>query len=337
VNNQPVVLLDRSAVDRLLGAFDVVDAVENILRQKFHKRIQLPSEATLYWSTADDRTARSIGMPGGLVDWSAYGMKVINSSLANTAKGIPRASGLVLLFDAETARIQAVIEAARISALRTALVSLVGAQRLANLQPLRLGLIGCGPIGVAHLEIFLTNLSVEHLYLYDRDEKVVAQIAARVSNWGYRGKIEVVQSVPALFSNANCIVMATTVTESYIGCDIIRAGQTLINVSLDDLDEDVFYAADQIWVDDLELVFDDKRRRLGKILRAEQAEHRNRAINLRGSIDELVASDRVARKHIDEIVIFNPFGMSILDVGIASLVFKQALAQNSGDLFDFAA
>jgi len=94
MSDQAMILLDRSTVDRILTMFDPVEAVENILHEKFHGRVQLPREATLYWSTSDGKTARSIGMPGALVAWSAYGMKVINSSLANTAKGLPRASGL---------------------------------------------------------------------------------------------------------------------------------------------------------------------------------------------------------------------------------------------------
>ena len=229
------------------------------------------------------------------------------------------------------------IEAARISALRTALVSFVAAKRLATLKPLRLGLIGCGPIGLAHLEIFLTKLAVESLVLYDSNPARVADAIEMVRDLGFRGEIEGESSASTIFRNANCIVLATTVTSPYVRRDMLQPGQTLLNASLDDLAEDVFYEADQIWVDDLNLVLDDERRLLGKILRAEKEGRTSRPLHLSGSIDQLIAGVRIGRMHKDEIIILNAFGMAILDLGIASIILKEATDRQYGERFDFEA
>ena len=67
-------------------------------------------EAYLGWSTPNGGAARSLSMPGGLDGGDGgLGVKIINSSLSNQTSGLPRASGLTLLFDRETARIDAII------------------------------------------------------------------------------------------------------------------------------------------------------------------------------------------------------------------------------------
>ncbi|MBO0885240.1 MAG: hypothetical protein J2P17_33905 [Mycobacterium sp.] len=56
----------------------------------------------------------------------AVGTKIINAALGNTARGTARADGLMLLFDPDTAHSVALMDAALISAIRTAAVSAGG-------------------------------------------------------------------------------------------------------------------------------------------------------------------------------------------------------------------
>src|SRR6476659_8207085 len=111
--------LDRTDVDAALAEVDVLAVTAEAHRLHANGKTTLPPESYLGWTTGHGDAARSLAMAGRLENGAARtGVKVINASLGNVAAGRPRASGLTLLFDDETARIECVLEAARISSVR---------------------------------------------------------------------------------------------------------------------------------------------------------------------------------------------------------------------------
>src|SRR5205085_2667784 len=77
--------------------------------------VDLPDEAVLRWEPSGGGAARTLNMPGliaGAVP--VVGTKIINASGRNPASGLPRASGLTLLFNPVTARPEAILQAASI-------------------------------------------------------------------------------------------------------------------------------------------------------------------------------------------------------------------------------
>src|SRR5687768_14588681 len=117
-------------------------------------RTELPEEASLHWTTATGSAARSLALPGAI--WSdppKVGVKVVNSSLGNTARRLPRARGLTLLFDSQTAHPVVILEGAHLSTLRTAAYTVLTVETLAAPKLRRVAVIGCGAIGAAHAEM----------------------------------------------------------------------------------------------------------------------------------------------------------------------------------------
>jgi ornithine cyclodeaminase/alanine dehydrogenase len=93
-------------------------------------------------------------MPAWLRDGDLVGLKWIASFPDNRARGLPAVSGLVVLNDAATGVPTWVLDAARITAVRTAAVSGVALQLFAPPQVQRVLLVGAGGVqGQVHREV----------------------------------------------------------------------------------------------------------------------------------------------------------------------------------------
>jgi ornithine cyclodeaminase len=251
---------------------------------------------------------------------SAPGVKIINANPANPTRGLPRASGLTVLFDPVSGRPLCVMEGARISCLRTAAVTAIAAELLA--APVeRLALIGAGALARCHLELLPPRLpQLREIHVYDRERGRATTLAERVI---------VCDSAEQAIRGAELVVTVTTTTKPYIRHDWLRPGTLLVNVSLDDPLPEVFLRADKLFVDDWDLIAADEHRILGRLLR--------NGTNSRADHPELgwlLANGALGRSHPDEIVVVNPFGLAIEDLAVARQVYEYASASGLGARLD---
>lgn len=330
--------LSRSEVIEAAKAVDPLAVVEKALRLHADGRTTLPEEAYLPWTTSDGSFARSLALPGAAWgDRPAVGLKVINSSLGNVARGLRRAHGLTLLFDPETSRPFAILEAEHLSTLRTAAYTAVSVVHLANRPVRRVGIIGCGSIGLAHVDLIeAMDPGVEYA-MFDHDPSRLAQATAQL---GARSTTAVpVPTAKAAVEGADVVVTATTTTEGYISHDWIEPGALIAHVSLDDLLPNVISQADLVLVDDWNLVRDDPRRLLGRMYRSGDllepaavptgpVEGRPRSVD--GTLADVISGRHPGRQDERAVIVSNPFGMGILDVALAAQVAEAARSLGLG-------
>lgn len=319
---------------RALEAVDPVDAVAAALAAHARGETVLAEEAYLGWSHAGE-TLRSLSMPGMVA--GCAGVKIINANPSNPARDLPRASGLTVLFDVETGRPLCVLEAARISCLRTAAVTALAADLLGASPIERLAVIGAGALARCHLELLPSRLRhLREIRLYDAAPGRTRALAA-----GVPGAV-VCDSAEQAIRGAQLVVPVTTTTAGYIAFDWLEPGALLVNVSLDDPLPEVVLRADKVFVDDWALVAADERRLLGRMLRAghvrgpdgRDAATTGTARPIDGELGELVIGTREGRSRPDEIILVNPFGLAIEDIAVARRVYERALDAGLGTPLD---
>jgi ornithine cyclodeaminase/alanine dehydrogenase-like protein (mu-crystallin family) len=337
---RPLLYLSRDMVKQICADIDPVEVIRDVFRLKASGLTILPDEAYLGWESDDGvERVRSLNMPayvGG--EMKAAGTKIINANPGNPARNRPRASGLTLLFDTNSGQIVCLMEGAYISALRTSSVSLLAIALLAARPVRSFALIGAGAIGAAHAELALKCLgSLERLRLFDLRPEAAATLAGRVTALSTNGLVvDVAASAEDAVRSADVVVTATTVTSPYLRFDWIKPGAVIVNVSLDDLDADVFLKADRLFVDDWHLVRTDTRRLLGKLHRLglvsgpgeEPTTAEARPVD--GEIGDLVVERCAGRRAPDDIIVVNPFGLGIEDVALADRIYRRALAARLG-------
>ncbi|MFJ8692612.1 ornithine cyclodeaminase [Streptomyces roseolilacinus] len=337
---EQLLFLDRATVTRCAAAIDPVEAVETVLRAHAAGRTELPAEGYLPWENSQGAYCRSIAMLGAVTGprGAVHGMKLINAAVSNPARGLDRAGGCGFLFDSETARPVVLAEAAYLSALRTAAYTMSSVRHLGPAHFDSVTLIGCGAQARAHAELLARYFpNVSRLHVHDSLPERATAFAA----WVMERKLPfsvVAHERPDKASLASSVVVTVTVTDAgYLTADCFRPGSLVAHVSLDDLLPEVFDRAEAVYVDDVDLVRDNPRRVLGRLMcegRVLPPGGSGHGRPLSGTLGAVLTGSVPAVRPGDGVVVSNPFGMAVLDVGLLSDVAARAEEEGLGQRLD---
>src|SRR5215467_6538307 len=140
---------------------------------------------------------------------AVYGLKVVCVFPGNSARGMDSHQGGVLLFSAETGELLSLMDASAITAIRTAAVSGVATQLLANEDAGDLAIIGAGIQARTHLEAMACARNIRRARVASRTFEGARRFAEEEAR-NYSFPIEPVQTVEAAVQGADIIVTATS-------------------------------------------------------------------------------------------------------------------------------
>ncbi|MET0234388.1 MAG: ornithine cyclodeaminase [Kibdelosporangium sp.] len=333
-----VLVLSRDDVLRCVTEIDVVDVVRTTLAEHDRGHCVLPSEAYLPWRNAEGAYSRSIAMPGAVVPACGpprYGMKIINASVSNPAIGLERAGGIGLCFDSQTARITTIMEVGVLSALRTAAVSAAGVEVAGYDRAGAVSVIGCGMQGRVHVFLLLERLAkLGRISLFDQNEPAARRLADQVARARPDVEVVVLSSARQAVAAGDIVITTTTVSEGYVEPDWIAQDALVVNVSLADLTDEALLGAGALYVDDVELIAENPRRPLGRLLRENRLGVPGQQDGPRKRIDATIGGLITGRYQpvttAGGYAVLNPFGMSVLDVAVLDAVRCQAVSAGLG-------
>jgi 2,3-diaminopropionate biosynthesis protein SbnB len=285
-----------------------------------------PLKPYLRWRENGHIADRIIAMPGyvGGSDPIA-GIKWIGSKHDNpSSRGIPRASAVIVLNDAETHFPVAIMEGGEISGMRTAGVTVLACSLFARDGFSSVALVGCGFIGRLHalglLEVFD---SIRSLSLYDHEEEAAARLAAELADRDV--SVTVCASAEEAVRGAEVVVPCTVADTPYIPFEWLAPGVFVSNISLMDVDPEAYVRVDKLVVDDW-----DQCNREGKTLHKLVAEGRFSRERLHAELGDVVRGARPGRESPDERIMLSPMGMAIEDVACAAAAYRHARTQGTG-------
>ena len=255
------------------------------------------------------------------------GIKWIGSKHDNPAKRqLERASGVIILNDPETNYPIAVMEASLISSMRTAAVSVIAAQHLAKEGFTDLTIIGCGLIGDRQLQSMLEQFDhIQQVYVYDQFPEASDKF---VSKWATAyPDVHFVQASTAreAVEHAEVLITCTVTDQPYIEYEWLQKGVFISNISIMDIQKEVFVQADKVIVDDWSQANREKKTLNQLVLEGRFSEDA-----LHAELGQLLTGDKPGREHDDEIILLNPMGMAIEDISSAYHIYKRAQQQQIG-------
>ena len=137
----PVPVFSRAAVLEAVTPLDAYAAVQNaFLAHQSGEWTMPPKVYVTNYPAGDFRAMPAIGGGHALLKW-------VTSFPGNPALGLPTVTGLVVLSNAETGQLEAVLEAAAVTALRTAAAAVLGADELGRDDGASVAVVGCGVNG----------------------------------------------------------------------------------------------------------------------------------------------------------------------------------------------
>lgn len=280
-----------------------------------------PGSGFLRFPTRPD--CRIIALPahlGGRYDIA--GLKWIASFPSNITTNVPRASAVLLLNDATTGYPFACLEAAQISAARTAGSAVVAAETLHEearhgwRTAGKVAVVGAGVIARTIIDFLAARAwSIDRIDIHDRHEEYAALLAGHATTaHGYTA--EVADTLAGAVRDADIVVFATTAGEPYVTAqETFEPGQLVLNISLRDLAPEIIVGADNV-VDSVD-----------HCLTANTSPHlAEQKYGHRDFVSGTLAEALLGRLRLSgqRPVIFSPFGLGVLDLIVGWNVFRIA-------------
>lgn len=146
-----------------LPMLEIISVLESAFREKGEGRVEMPAKIGVH-SQPD---AFIHAMPASIPAQKAVGMKWVAGYPANSKRGLPYVTGLLILNDFETGLPLAVMDCTWITAKRTGAATAVSAKCLARPESQVVGILGCGVQGRSNLEALAAVFPLKKALAYD--------------------------------------------------------------------------------------------------------------------------------------------------------------------------
>lgn len=193
-------LLDAEAVAGALTPGVAADVLETELHAG------LDPEADPARTTVPAAAGELLVMPSAV---GHVGVKLATVAPGNPAQGLPRIQGTYVLFDPETLRPVAALDAAALTAIRTAAVSALALRFLAAAGAERLLVFGTGPQAWAHVVAVRAERPISEVEVVARDLERREAFLARCRAAGLQARAV----APAAVAGADVVCCCTTARE----------------------------------------------------------------------------------------------------------------------------
>jgi alanine dehydrogenase len=320
-----VLVLNKRDVDQLLPMQKCIELMEEALASLARGEVILPLRPVLRIPDSHNAFALMPAYSGSLRAMSA---KLITVFPNNHGTGLDSHQGVVALFDGGNGSLLAIIDAASITAIRTAAVSGVATRLLANESASTLAILGSGVQARTHIDAMLAVRPFEKIVVWSRDPGH-ARALVKKSRWTRRVEFEVAPDVRTAVISADVVCTATAAREPVLRGEWLPAGTHVnaVGASLPttrELDTEAVRRA-RIYVDRRDSALNEA----GDLLIPMQ-EGAITAESIVAEIGELLTGNARGRRNTQEITLFKSLGLAVEDLACAHYLREQAAKKEAG-------
>lgn len=340
------VILNYDEVMSVLDMRSVIEGVERAYAYKSSGRARL---FPLICHSFQDGAAEFDIKSGSIDAAGIFGMKLVTYFSGNSQLGLPVLSGTVLIFNRSTGQLEAVMDGARITNMRTGAAGAVGAKHLARANSRRLLMVGAGTQAINLIMATMEVMeSIEKVTVHDPlsfekacqfagtlRERMMREYVSRYQDTPYYERLKArldIEYAPsgdlqAACGEADIILTATPSRKALIMSDWVKPGTHLSCIGADmegkqELDE-ALLGRSRVFADDISQVLKvgecEKAYRDGILKQADITE-----------IGQVILGAAPGRVRDDDITIFDSTGIAIQDLITAQAVLKRSVDRRIG-------
>jgi len=320
-------VLSARDVEKLLPMRDCIQVMRDALAALARGKALVPLRMVMRMPDASG----FLGLMPGHIDADggrdgALGMKAVSVFPGNARRGIDTHQGAVLLFEADTGRLSALMDGATITAIRTAAVSGVATDLLARKDAAELAILGAGVQARTHLDAITAVRPIQRVRVWSRNPQHAAELV-KTARAHHNSSIEPVPTAEAAVRGADIVVTATNSRDPVLADAWIAPGVHVNAMGSNqaqrrELPGELILRADVIAVDSLEQA----RMESGDLLLALDPD--------RWGPNIVELKDVKARPSPTAITIFKSNGIAAEDVASAGYIYEKALAEGRGKEID---
>jgi ornithine cyclodeaminase len=321
--------LGREDVEALLPMGECIEVVEAGLRTLARGGAVQPLRSA-YWMP--DRHGLLGVMPGmldGLAadDMPVAGVKVLTVIPENYLHGEESHQGLVVLFERERGRPLAVLDAASVTAIRTAAASAVATRALAREDAGDLAILGSGTQARSHLAAMREVRALRRVRVWSRNPESATRFAGESERLGLA--VEPMASAREAVEGADLICTVTAAREPVLLGEWLAPGVHINAVgactpAARELDG-AAVARSRLFTDRRESALAEA----GDFLLA-RSEGAVTDAHLLGELGEVLEGKVLGRRSEDEITLYKSLGIAVEDLAAGRYVYEKALATGRG-------
>ncbi|MBT8419177.1 MAG: ornithine cyclodeaminase family protein [Silicimonas sp.] len=306
-------LPDATLSDMNLSPGDVADAIESALVAKAEGRLcTAPKSALLPGGGRYMMSTLAVGDDGFIV------VKQVSVCPDNPSRDLPAINGAIMVLDANTGLLRAIVGANWVTAIRTAALSAVAARRLADPASETIAFVGTGVQAHAHLDAFREMFPLKRIRAVGRGKANLDRLCATARDLGLEA--ETAETPEQALRDADLVVTSVTLDytiEPFLDARWLKRGAfaAITDLCIPWLPQGL-EAFGTVIVDD----------------REQEAEAEKPMLpyeSVSGDLTELVAG-KVPGPHPDKPRAFAFRGIALGDYATAVLAVKQAEATGAG-------
>ena len=320
-----MLILDGAQMSSLLSFQQVIAAVEDSMIAYERGEAKAPQRMHL-----DHENNTLLCMPS----WGSryFGTKLVTVMPGNKEMGLPVTNGAMLLNDGKTGLPLAILQASKLTALRTGALGAIGIKYMTPSDATSIGLIGCGVQGI-HQAVFacvVRPISTIH-YLHRTDEGS-SRLISFLKNYFPDVVMERSDTADELLSKTNIIIAATTSSNPVLPDEVDKLrDKHFISIgsykpSMQEFPDSIYRLAEQLFIDS-EFARHETGDTINPLKRGLLKEE---AIFTLGKL-----ITRRVKVNINKTTVFKSAGMAIFDLYVAQAMYEQAVKMKIGTTVPF--
>ena len=326
----PLLVLNKRDVEGLLTMEQCIPLMEAALASLARGEVQLPLRPVI--RIPDTNNYFGV-MPAYSASLRAIGAKLISVFPGNHGTTLDSHQGAVALFDGKTGSIVSVMDAASITAIRTAAVSGVATKLLARADASTVAILGAGVQGRTHIDAMLAARPFKRVIVWSRTPKHAHALVESAAKH-HTAAFEVAGDAAAAVGNADVVCTVTASREPVLEGAWLRDGAHINAVgaslpSARELDTATIRRS-RVFVDRRESALNEAGDLLIPLKEgAFKAEH------IVAEIGELLTGAAKGRRDECEITLFKSLGIAVEDLACAHWLYGRAKAEGVGTTVEF--
>jgi ornithine cyclodeaminase/alanine dehydrogenase-like protein (mu-crystallin family) len=260
----------------------------------------------------------------------ALGMKAVSVFPGNARRGIDTHQGAVLLFEADTGRLSALMDGAAITAIRTAAVSGVATDLLARKDAAELAILGAGVQARTHLKAIAAVRPIRQVRVWSRNQGHAASFVKETAA-SFGASVEAVPSAESAVRGADVVATVTASPEPILQRGWLKEGVHINAVGSSipatrEIDTATM-AAVRLFVDRRESAVNEA----GDIL-IPMREGAFTADHIQAELGDVIIGKDPGRRSVAELTLFKSLGLAVEDVASAAFILKRAQQTGTGQM-----
>jgi ornithine cyclodeaminase/alanine dehydrogenase-like protein (mu-crystallin family) len=310
--------LDKHSITPLLPMQDCISVMERMFRSLAAGECLQPLR-NLLW--LPDKSGILGMMPGYASTPEILGIKVITIFHANHTLGLPSHQGVVMLFDAKQGTPLLLLDAATITAIRTAAASALATRLLAREDATRLAILGTGEQAEQHVQAIALVRPLTAITIWGRNEIHAANLAHKLGSM-HHIPIFLASSAQEAVEDADIICTVTSSPQPVLMGEWIPEGAHVNAVGsctpvTRELDTKAVLRS-RLYTDRLESLFNEA----GEFLIPKKEGFLNETF-VQGEIAEVLTGAKQGRTNAADITLFKSLGIAAEDLFAAHYIYDQ--------------